>query len=235
MTNVEHEKMAIENANLISENIQKNNDDKNKEIQNGNDENIFTAPIIPVHISHLPLSSFLTSNDLIGLKNLFLETYDESSLACFDTPYDVKNMEKLLLWVKTIISIDHFNTLVNLIKNSQNSKTEQFITQLTNNLSCQNIKRVPQRIFRKNKFSIIEFLDESDTDVLIHRFQRSGERQNLNIISEKKSSTSFGEALMFLKQFILDETDWHLFTEILFEKMKEKNHVFYLNATKQLS
>ena len=63
-----------------------------------------------------------------------------------------------------------------------------------------------------------DFLNSSDIDVLIDRFQRKNSYENLNIIFENKSSIQFGEVLMFLQKFILDDEDWKSFTEILFEK-----------------
>jgi hypothetical protein len=89
-------------------------------------------------------------------------------------------------------------------------------------------------VFRKNKFSMQDFLNSSDIDVLIDRFQRQNSYENLNIISERKSSTQFGEAVMFLQKFILDDEDWKSFTEILFEKMNQINRIFYINATKNI-
>ena len=63
---------------------------------------------------------------------------------------------------------------------------------------------------------------------LADRFQRKNSYENLNIISERKSSTQFGEALMFLQKFILDdEEDWKSFTEILFEKMNQILKAFF--------
>ena len=44
-----------------------------------------------------------------------------------------------------------------------------------------------------------DFLNSSDIDVLIDRFQRKNSYENLNITSERKFSTQFGEALMFLQ------------------------------------
>ena len=80
-----------------------------------------------------------------------------------------------------------------------------------------------------------DFLNSSDIDVLIDRFQRKNSYENLNIIFEKKSSIQFGEVLMFLQKFILDdEEDWKSFTEILFEKMNQINSIFYINATKNI-
>ena len=68
------------------------------------------------------------------------------------------------------------------------------------------------------------FFNSSDIDVLIDRFQRKNSYENLNIISERKYLTQFGEALMFLQKCILDdEEDWKSFTEILFEKMNQIN------------
>ena len=79
-----------------------------------------------------------------------------------------------------------------------------------------------------------DFLNSSDIDVLIDRFQRKNSYENLNIIFEKKSSIQFGEVLMFLQKFILDDEDWKSFTEILFEKMNQINSIFYINATKNI-
>ena len=79
-----------------------------------------------------------------------------------------------------------------------------------------------------------DFLNSSDIDVLIDRFQRKNSYENLNIIFEKKSSIQFGEVLMFLQKFILDDEDWKSFTEILFEKMNQINRIFYINATKNI-
>ena len=80
-----------------------------------------------------------------------------------------------------------------------------------------------------------DFLNSSDIDVLIDRFQRKNSYENLNIIFEKKSSIQFGEVLMFLQKFILDdEGDWKSFTEILFEQMNQINNIFYINATKNI-
>ena len=78
------------------------------------------------------------------------------------------------------------------------------------------------------------FLNSSDIDVLIDRFQRKNSYENLNIIFEKKSSIQFGEVLMFLQKFILDDEDWKSFTEILFEKMNQINRIFYINVTKNI-
>ena len=79
-----------------------------------------------------------------------------------------------------------------------------------------------------------DFLNSSDIDVLIDRFQRKNSYENLNIIFEKKSSIQFGEVLMFLQKFILDDEDWKSFTEILFEKMNQINRIFYINVTKNI-
>jgi len=55
------------------------------------------------------------------------------------------------------------------------------------------------------------------------------------MIFENCSSIKFGETLSYIKQFILDAEDWETFSEILFEKMRKINRIYYINATKNIT